>query len=155
MSEQNSLPDRGISIVPSTWRDLKSLRQLEKVCFALDAWPILDLIGVLSVPQVIRLKAIQEDRMIGFIAADLRRSQQTAWIATIGVLPGYQLTGIGSALLQACENQVDLPRIRLCVRQTNQPAISLYRKFGYQQVDIWKRYYKGGVNGLVFEKDLR
>ena len=141
--------------MPATWHDLRELYQLERICFQLDSWPLLDVLGVLTIPQIIRFKAEDQDNLIGFIAADLRRSQQTAWIATLAVLPDYRKSGIGSDLLRICESQVKLPRIRLSVRQSNQPAIQLYQKHGYQQVEIWKKYYKGGDNALVFEKILK
>lgn len=110
--------------------------------------------GVLSLPQVIRLKAVDQGNMIAFIAVDLRRMQNTAWIVTFAVLPNYQRTGIGSTLLKTCETKIKLPRIRLSVRQSNHPAIKLYQKHDYQQVDVWAAYYKGGDNALIFEKQL-
>ena len=154
MSEFKTLPGSGIQIMPATWHDLRELYQLERICFQVDAWPMLDILGVLTLPQVLRLKAADENALIGFIAADLRRTQQTAWIATLAVLPQYQKAGLGSALLEACESQINLPRIRLSVRQSNHPAIQLYKKHGYQQVDTWSGYYKGGDDALIFEKIL-
>jgi ribosomal-protein-alanine N-acetyltransferase len=155
MSVHEILPGSGISLETATWRDLKDLFQLEKDCFQLDAWPLLDILGVLSIPQIIRIKAVDQDRFVGFIAVDLRRSQQTAWIATLAVSPAYRKSGIGSALIRISEKEVDLPRIRLSVRQSNQPAIQLYLKQGYQQIEVWPKYYKGGDNALVFEKILK
>lgn len=154
MSIHTSLPGSGISINTASWRDLKALYDLERICFQLDAWPMLDILGVLTIPQVIRYKAEVKDDLVGFIAVDLRRSQQTAWIATLAVLPEYRKSGIGSTLLRTCEDLITLPRIRLSVRQSNHPAIQLYQKYGYQQVEIWKKYYKGGDNALVLEKIL-
>jgi ribosomal-protein-alanine N-acetyltransferase len=92
--------------------------------------------------------------MIGFIAGDPRPSQGAAWIATIGVDPGYQRRGIGRELLRACEEQVKLPRVKLTVRIANDAAISLYKKAGYRAMDIWKKYYSDGEDGLVMEKIL-
>ena len=155
MSELNSLPGSGISILPATWRDLKAVHQLEKTCFQLDAWPLLDILGALTIPQIVRVKAQEEENLIGFIAADLRRAQASAWIATLAVLPGFRRSGIGSQLLESCEKGITLPLIRLCVRESNLPAIQLYLKHGYQQVDTWKKYYRGGNNALVFEKVVR
>ena len=155
MNETNSPPGGGIRIIPATWRDLKDLHQLEKLCFQLDAWPLLDVMGVLTFPQIIRLKAVEGVNMVGFIAVDLRRSQQVAWIATLAVNPEYRKTGIGSELLNVCEGKIDLPVIRLSVRRSNFPAKELYQKHGYQQVDIWKSYYKGGDDALIFEKILK
>ena len=154
MSEYKTLPGSGIQIMPATWHDLRELYQLERICFQVDAWPMLDVLGVLTLPQVLRLKAADKNTMLGFIAADLRRMQQTAWIATLAVLPEYQKAGLGSALLETCESQINLPLIRLSVRQSNHPAIQLYKKHAYQQVDTWRAYYKGGDDALIFEKTL-
>jgi ribosomal protein S18 acetylase RimI-like enzyme len=135
-------------------RDLGELRRLEQVCFGKDAWPLLDLIAVLTWPDVIRLKAVEHGEMIGFVAGDPRRSENANWIATLGVDPRYQRRGIGRALLHACEAKTTLPRMKLTVRMSNEPAISLYEKEGYRSVDIWKRYYNDGEDGLVMEKKL-
>jgi len=139
-------------IETATWRDLAALRQIEKVCFPLDAWPLLDLIGVLTFPNVVRLKAVADGRMVGFVAGDLRQGEEVAWIATIGVLPEYQGRGIGAALLQACEEKLDAPLIRLCVRQSNETAIRLYRRFGYRWREDWRHYYADGETAVVMEK---
>ena len=155
MNEIPSLPGSGITILPATWRDLKAVHQLEKTCFQLDAWPLLDILGALTFPHIIRFKAQKGDQLIGFIAADLRHAQATAWIATLAVLPDFRRKGIGSWLLERCERGINLPLIRLCVRETNLPAISLYLKYGYQQVETWIKYYRGGDNALVFEKIIR
>jgi ribosomal protein S18 acetylase RimI-like enzyme len=154
MNDIQFLSESNIAILPAALRDFKAVYHLERVCFDQDAWPMLDVLGVLTIPQVVRLKAVDQEEMIGFIAADLRRSQGIAWIATLAVLPEYRRKGIGEDLLRICETQINLPLIRLCVRQSNQPAIELYHKSGYQQVDIWKKYYRGGENALIFEKQL-
>jgi ribosomal-protein-alanine N-acetyltransferase len=155
MHETLPNPGSGIKIIPATWRDVKSVYDLERICFQVDAWPLIDVLGVLTLPQLIRLKAVDQDTMVGFIAADLRRLQETAWIVTFAVLPQYRRSGIGSALIEMCEAQINLPRIRLSVRQSNQTAIQLYKKLDYQHVDTWVAYYKGGDNALIFEKELQ
>ncbi len=143
-----------MEIQSANLRDLSALRRLEHACFEKDAWPLLDLMAVLTWPDVIRLKAVEEGEMIGFVAGDPRPSQGMAWIATIGVDPRYQRRGIGRTLLHACEARTRLPRMRLTVRISNQPAISLYEKEGYRSVDIWKKYYNDGEDGVVMEKRL-
>jgi ribosomal protein S18 acetylase RimI-like enzyme len=141
-----------MDILPANLRDIGPLRQVEQACFPKDAWPLLDLIAVLTWPEVVRLKAVEEGKMVGFIAGDTRRSEQLAWIATVGVLPEYQRRGIGRALLRACEVRLDSPRIRLCVRASNAGAIEMYRQEGYISFDTWKKYYDDGEDALVMEK---
>ncbi|MDK2980976.1 MAG: N-alpha-acetyltransferase 10/11 [Chloroflexota bacterium] len=142
-------------IQPATWRDLFALSALEKVCFDQDAWPLLELMGVLSFPGVVRLKAVVNNEMVGFIAGDPRRSEKTGWILTLGVLPVWRRKGIGYDLLHTCEEQLGLPVIKLTVRRNNQAALSLYEHMGYQQVDIWSRYYRNGEDGLVLQKEIQ
>lgn len=142
-------------IVPANWRDLGALRKLERECFPLDAWPLFDLIAVLSFPNVVRFKSIVQGEIVGFVAGEQRLGENLAWIVTIGVLPDFQRNGIGSALLDACEQGLGAPRIRLCVRIGNTPAIQLYKILGYQQVGMWTAYYQDRSDAIVFEKSFR
>jgi ribosomal-protein-alanine N-acetyltransferase len=102
---------------------------------------------------VIRLKAEEDHRMVGFVAADVRPNENVAWISTICVLPEFRQRGAARMLLNACENQARMPRIKLCVRAENKPAINLYESSGYRGVDVWKRYYNDGEDALVMQKD--
>lgn len=144
--------EANVTIEPAALRDLNALRQVERVCFPKDAWPLMDLIGVLTFPGVVRLKAVNGKEMVGFIAGDIRRLEGMAWIATLAVLPQYRGRGIGSTLLQACEDRISMKRIRLCVRISNDTAIRLYERFGYARVGEWSRYYQDGESALVMEK---
>jgi ribosomal protein S18 acetylase RimI-like enzyme len=143
-----------MDILPATLRDLGQLRRIEQACFPKDAWPLLDLMAVLTFPDVIRLKAVVDGQMVGFIAGDPRRAEGMAWIATVGVLPEYRRQGIARALLLECEKLLNTARIRLCVRTENTGAIQLYEEEGYQRVDIWKKYYNDKGDALVMEKDF-
>lgn len=147
-------PGSRFEIRPATWRDLNTLRELERVCFPLDAWPLLDLISVLTMPGVIRLKAEVDGEFAGFVAGDLRGIQNFAWIATIGVFPKFRGLGLGKALLKACELHLAGRVTRLCVRTDNTVAIQMYETEGYHRVDVWHRYYTDGSDALIMEKDL-
>lgn len=143
-----------VEIVPASWRDTLSLHQLEKVCFPLDSWPLFDIIAALSFPNMVRLKAIVGNQLIGFILGDIRPPNDLAWIASIAVHPDFRNQGIGTALLQRCEAQLKTQRVRLSVRISNETAIHLYKHLGYKVVGNWPNYYKGGEDALVMEKDL-
>lgn len=143
-----------MEIQPASLLDLNALRKLERNCFEKDAWPLLDLIAVLTQSNVLRLKVMENGEMIGFAACDPRPPQAVAWIATIAVDPRFQRRGIGRALLHACEEMIGQPRMKLSVRISNHGAIALYEKEGYQTVDVWGRYYSDNEDALVMEKKL-
>jgi len=141
-----------MEILPASFHDLSALHKLERACFGRDAWPILDLIAVLTFPGVVRLKAVQDGGMIGFVAGDPRPSHGFSWIATISVLSVYRRRGVARALLRECERLLRTPSIRLCVRISNQAAIQLYEQEGYRTIDIWRKYYNDGEDAMVMEK---
>lgn len=134
--------------------DLNALRKLENESFNRDAWPLVDLMAVLTFPDVIRLKAVEEKRMVGFVAGDPHPSDGWGWIATIAVDTHFRRRGIGTALLHACEKKLGVPRSRLTVRMSNQGAIQLYEREGYATIDVWQAYYNDGEDAMVMEKTL-
>ncbi|MBK8781352.1 MAG: GNAT family N-acetyltransferase [Anaerolineales bacterium] len=143
-----------MEIVKASILDLTALRKLEVESFAKDAWPLFDLIAVLTFPDVIRIKAVEDGQMVGFVAGDPRPSEGWGWVATIAVDSRYQRRGIGRALLHACESKLGVPRSRLTVRPSNHGAISMYEKDGYKSLDLWKAYYNDGEDALLMEKEL-
>ncbi len=142
------------TIQQASWRDLHDLYRLEHACFDQDAWPMLDLLGVLTFLGVVRLKADWEGKMVGFIGGESRDQRQTGWIITLGVMEEFRGYGIAQRLLAECEKKLAPQTMRLCVRMNNEPAIRLYKKAGYIQVEIWPQYYRGGEDALVLEKYL-
>jgi ribosomal protein S18 acetylase RimI-like enzyme len=156
------MPEPTYPIQTAGLRDLNDLRRLEKECFDQDAWPLWDLIGVLTLPGLVRLKASTPEGMVGFVAGEYRPEETdpnllTGWIITLGVSPDYRRKGIANALLTTAEEQLfkkaDL--LRLCVRVSNHPAIALYQNCGYTRVSTWTNYYPGGEDALVLGKKAK
>jgi ribosomal protein S18 acetylase RimI-like enzyme len=145
-------PTSRYQIEQANWRDLLSLRRLEKESFKLDAWPLPDLLAVLLLPGIIRLKAVADGDLAGFIGGERRMDSSIGWIVTLAVSAPYRRKGIARALIRACEKEFHTRRYRLSVRKTNLAAIRLYQSEDYAQVDIWPGYYSGGEDALIFEK---
>ena len=142
-------------IIEASWRDLTPIQNLEKLCFPLDVWPLLDIIGVLTFPNIVRLKAVEGGECVGFVVGEAKKVSRVGWIASICVHPAYRGKGIGTVLMNLCEEEMRMPRVKLTVRESNINAIGIYQRRGYQQVGVWKKYYKGGENGIVMEKVIR
>jgi ribosomal-protein-alanine N-acetyltransferase len=143
-----------IEILPAGWRDLPGVWALERVCFDRDAWGVVEILFALLAPSV-RLKAVAGERLVGFVIGDPRRREGFAWIATLGVHPDFRRRGLGARLLAEAEARLPVPLLKLTVRQSNTPAIALYKQFGYMPVRVWERYYSGDEAGIVMEKRRR
>jgi len=139
----------------ATLSDLNQLSEMEKICFPIDAWPLLERIGALILPGCVRIKAVYIDKMIGFIGGDIRRFSGTGWISTISVLPEYRRMGVGGALLKAAEQEMGMPKVKLAVRKSNLDAQKLYLKNGYNKIETWPNYYQGGEDAVVMLKNVQ
>jgi N-alpha-acetyltransferase 10/11 len=141
-----------ILIETATLSDLNQLRDLEKICFEKDAWPLIELVAVLILPGLVRLKVDIDGQMAGFIGGDAHRTEGVGWITTVGTRPEYRRLGIATILIKACEEAMKMPVIRLSVRRSNFGAQSLYSELGYRHVNVWERYYDDGEDALIMEK---
>ena len=85
---------------------------------------------------------------MGFLAGESEKDKQIAWVSTICVHPEFQRRGIASKMMEIYEESVKYPSVRLVVRKSNQAAITLYRKYGYNDIGYRRKYYVGGEDGL-------
>lgn len=77
-------------------------------------------------------------------------------IVNFNVLQFFQNKQIGSKLLNKLINIAENKKIKnitLEVRNDNQKAIYLYKKYGFKNVSIRKKYYND-VDGILMEKEL-
>lgn len=78
---------------------------------------------------------------------------EEAHITILAIQPIYRQQGLGQALLYAllvAAQQRQLERATLEVRVSNQSALALYRKFGFQDVGLRRRYYQDtGEDALI------
>ncbi len=144
-----------VQIERATWRDVRALVKLDRRCFRpIDAYAWYEFLNLCVWPGLITLKAVQDDRIVGFIASDPRRQEGHTIVVTIAVDPDFQRRGIGERLLREVEARTTLPRLQLMVRKSNLPALHLYRKLNYAVVETWPHYYEDGEDAYVMEKTL-
>jgi [ribosomal protein S18]-alanine N-acetyltransferase len=76
-----------------------------------------------------------------------------AHITLLGIHPQYQRQGLGQLLLSALIDKarsIEMARATLEVRASNQGAIDLYEKNGFQTVGRRKKYYQDtGEDGII------
>ena len=71
-------------------------------------------------------------------------NDNTGWIEAIGIVPDYQGKGLGEMLLRKSVYELykkGLPEIKLLVVSKNVKAVSLYRKYGFQDDEVYSMWF--------------
>ena len=92
-------------------------------------------------------------RVAGYIGLYL--SFEEASVTNVAVSPSFRKKGYGEALVTAAKEAVreaGAECIFLEVRQSNEPAISLYKKLGFEELGIRKKFYEHPVEDAIIMK---
>ena len=95
---------------------------------------------------------IENNKVLGYIITCVEGS--AAHIISIAVRQEARRRGIGSALLCAALRLLKnrkVEKIYLEVRMSNKNAIDLYKKAGFQIVEVLRNYYSDGEDGYRME----
>lgn len=128
------------TLVKMSEEHISQLAELEKICFH-SPWTEEGLREELTNPRAHFYVAFT-DKVIGYMGVIEICGE--ANVTNVAVLPEYRGNGIGKALVK---NAIDGAKSRECefitleVRESNLPAISLYKSFGFQQVGVRKNFY--------------
>jgi [ribosomal protein S18]-alanine N-acetyltransferase len=98
-------------------------------------------------------------RILGFIVAEAGRktNTKTGHIITLDVVPQTRRSGIGSALLNAAEDQLlraGAATVELETAVNNMAAIRFYKQMGYFVEKTVPSYYSSGLDALVMRKAI-
>ncbi len=139
-----------VDVRPMRAGDLDSVLQLEGELFGAGAWSYGMLAEELGGPGrwyiVATLRSagsIGPAPVIGY--AGLWFDGEAAQIMTIGVTAAHQKTGVGASLLDALighARALQAECVLLEVAVTNEPALAMYEKFGFERLGIRRRYYQ-------------
>ena len=89
--------------------------------------------------------------IIGFIMSYI--VQYEVQIINIAVRLSHQYRGYGKRILSKYLSQFNKKTYLLLeVRESNLPAYQLYSHFGFEQIDIRRKYYHDGEDAIVMEK---
>ncbi|HOW17103.1 MAG TPA: ribosomal protein S18-alanine N-acetyltransferase [bacterium] len=133
--------------------DINSVLEIEKNSFS-HPWSKQLFLEELENPSSLCLKALSKDgNLFGYIM--LRKIVDELHLLNIAVKKEFRNKGIAKALITEAEKRfMDLSCIVLEVRVSNKPAIELYKKLGFEQLYVRKRYYPDGEDALIMEKKI-
>lgn len=109
----------------------------------------------LALPTATCLLAVDGEQIGGFILSEIVGLE--GHIVTLDVAEAFRRRGLGSLLLDALENSVARQGARAMILETavnNDAAIALWKRHGYRNVGIIKRYYLGKTDALRMRKSL-
>ncbi len=141
----------GVSIRPAERADLLGVVRIEKASFP-QPWPYDAFLRFLDEPGF--LVAIENGLILGYIVADAGQGFGTAigHVKDLAVHPDHRNRGIGTRLLDRGFTQLrqqGVSRVKLEVRVSNEEAISLYERFGFEAHHTIPQYYDDGEDALV------
>ena len=136
---------------------IDEIEQLEKQCFSVP-WSRQALISQLPDDMHIFIAAFTDSgRVLGYVV--MMYVLDEGYISNVAVSPECRRLGIADKLIESLikrANERNLSFVTLEVRESNLPAIELYRKFGFSDVGMRRNYYNRPTeNAILMTKFLR
>jgi [ribosomal protein S18]-alanine N-acetyltransferase len=141
-----------VTLRPLKSDDVPRIAELERELFGVGAWSealIKEEVNGYGrwyvVAEIADIADASKTELIGY--AGIWDDGDVAQVMTLGVAPQYHRQGIGRALLEALIDESikrDLAEMFLEVAVDNEPALTLYRSYGFAPLAIRKRYYQPG-----------
>jgi N6-L-threonylcarbamoyladenine synthase len=151
-------PAAGIEIREATKHDLAVIMQLERACFANDAWDQATMRSEITAKHTYYLVALEGASLLGYAGLSKLPGNSQADIQTIAVGAEFRGRGIAAALMSqvlAEAKLLEASEIFLEVRADNPAAQGLYLGLGFEHIDTRKRYYQpDDIDALVMRLDL-
>jgi len=129
-------------IRPASLADVPALAALEQACFS-DPWTAAGIRETIQYETARTFVAQDSGRILGYVMA--RISGEEGEILDLAVRPEERRRGIARALLASVREALQKDGVRemyLEVRESNRPAIELYRADGFRPVGMRPRYYR-------------
>lgn len=121
---------------------IPELAEIEQLCFAVP-WSEKQLLEELENPLGSYFVAVEDGRVLGYIGSQTVIDETC--VMNVAVRPDCRGNRLGSLLMEALVQDCLEKGSRLLtleVRVSNEPALALYRAFGFQQVGLRKGYYE-------------
>ena len=136
--------------------DLEQVYQIEKECF-INPWKFSDIEYEFQGNPVNKFLVLEVNgKVVGF--NDFMITFNSATISQIAVTKEFRRNGFGTILLNEMEKCFPkegddiVENVTLEVRASNEPAINLYKKHGYEVVVVKPHYYPDGEDAIYLVK---
>ncbi len=133
--------------------EAEKIHSLETACFS-DPWSLSAVENQLKNESCIHIITEENNVPCGYALGSIICGE--AELYRIAVSDNFRRRGLGEKLLSAfieeCKNR-NGEKIFLEVRSRNLPAISLYKKAGFEEISVRKGYY-GDDDAVIFAKIL-
>lgn len=129
------------SIIPLKQEHVDKLIELENECFSIP-WTIRMFEDELESPIATYYVAMLEDELVGYVG--MWQILDEGHVTNIAVKKKYRRKGVASLLLDKIIEVADgypLTMLTLEVRRSNEPAKSLYAKYGFVEEGLRIGYY--------------
>jgi ribosomal-protein-alanine acetyltransferase len=138
--------------------DLEQIMQIEKACFANDAWSKSNMKSELLAPHTTYVVAEESNSLIGYAGLSKLASSTSCDIQTIAVSESHRGLGIGRKLMESLLNfarKQSAKEVFLEVREDKPTPQKLYLSLGFKAIDRRENYYQpDGVAAIVMRLDL-
>ena len=135
--------------------DLPKIAEMERAYFAGDAWSEKMLLDTMESSFSWTVLIENGGQVCGY--ACLMTLFETAELLNIAVDKAFRRQGIADRLMDALHEKargLGAERVLLEVRKSNDPAIGLYAKHGYEKISVRKGYYSDGEDAEIMQKNL-
>lgn len=136
-------------------KDLVQVAELEKVIFGKEAWSLNSFYEMMDPEDHCFLIAEEDGCVAGYLITWFICGEGS--ILNVATSPAYRRRGIAREMLAATIDigrEINTEVMMLEVRESNEPAISLYKSFGFTEVGMRKNYYDNPPENAVL-MDLR
>ena len=121
--------------------DADMIARIENECFSAP-WSLKQIEEEIAKENVIFIKAVCDNTLIGYVSGQMILDE--FYISNVAVTAPYRKMGVGNKLISELIDMLkntDCVFATLEVRQSNKNAISLYEKFGFENLGIRKNFY--------------
>lgn len=133
----------------------QALSELDRLCVGAEGWSAASFESEAAKDNGIVLYISEQNRIVGLVSGYYAVGEGD--ITSVAVHPEFRRQGIAHRLIREFEAFLpdDTEDIFLEVRQSNDPAIALYEKCGFEAVSIRKNFYNAPKeNAVVMKKSM-